>query len=237
MLNSKKSLVRSEGVAELALADVTLHPLVETHPRMEKDQYNALITSLRLSHQIEPIVLYRGKVVDGRHRCLALKELGADVVYAISLPNNTTLEEVGAFVDATETRRHQSATQLAIKAYDYWKRTKCTQLEAVAATGGSRANLQNVAKIVKHGRIDIINTLRAGGKVDISDKTTYKKYSDSLLAIIRKLSLQAYTPSAPADRVLTKEDFQRIENLAAGVSGWTVKEKKILIAKIYESMK
>lgn len=221
----------------IPVGEVVLHPLVETHPVMSTEQFEALKKSLEENSQIEPVTIYRGKVVDGRHRYKALMELDADVVYATSLPNNTKLQDVQKLVAATETRRHQSATQLAVKAYDYWKEYKCTQAEAVKVTGGSLPNLQHVAKIARLGRLDVINRLRSGGKVDVSDVKGVAKYTDSLLAIVQMLTKEQ-TSAVPVDRetTLTAQDYVKIDAVALLVRDWTPEEKKALIAKMYDTL-
>lgn len=238
MNNTKKSLLSkdAETLATIPIEEVVLHPIVETHPVMSADQFEALKQSLSEHHQLEPVLLYRGRVIDGRHRCRALKELGADVVYGVHLPNNTSLDKARSLIEASETRRHQTPTQLAIKAFDYWKRHGCTQEYAVKATGGSLANLQHVAKIEKYGRLDIINRLRGGGKLDVSDVRGVLKYTDSLLAIVQMLKRGTAPHKEAANPELSAADYVKIDAIVSLTASWSEKEKRALIAKLNDSL-
>ena len=53
-----------------------LDPCVELFPAMNSDEFNALKQSIQRNGQSEPILLFQGKVVDGRHRLKACQELG-----------------------------------------------------------------------------------------------------------------------------------------------------------------
>ncbi len=55
-----------------------LDPCVELFPAMNSDEFNALKQSIQRNGQSEPILLFRGKVVDGRHRLKACQELGIE---------------------------------------------------------------------------------------------------------------------------------------------------------------
>lgn len=55
-----------------------LHELADLFPQMSEGEYNALRDDISKRGQIEPILLYKGKVVDGRHRLRACQELGIE---------------------------------------------------------------------------------------------------------------------------------------------------------------
>ena len=55
-----------------------LDPCVELFPAMNLDEFNALKQSIQRNGQSEPILLFRGQVVDGRHRLKACQELGIE---------------------------------------------------------------------------------------------------------------------------------------------------------------
>ena len=80
---------------------VILHELCEIHPQMSKEQFETLTESLLLDGQQQPISLYRGKVVDGRHRVWAMRNLGIDFAKAVELPRNTRMDDVKSFVRAS----------------------------------------------------------------------------------------------------------------------------------------
>ena len=167
------------------------HKLADSHPEYTVGQFDALKLDIETNGQLVPITLYRGKLVDGRHRLRVLRELNSLTVTCISLPNNLTLAQVKERVLSTEIRRHQSPTQLAIKAYRRWKHQKCTQEEAVRLAGASATNLKLVNRLAKYGRLDIIDLLEAGGKVDTGLGINYERLTDSLSAIVKYLDLKS----------------------------------------------
>lgn len=53
-----------------------VHPLAEMIPAMSEEEFAELKADIEANGQAEPIVLYRGEVLDGRHRSRACEELG-----------------------------------------------------------------------------------------------------------------------------------------------------------------
>ena len=93
-----------------------VHDIANIMPLMDNDEKKALELDMGVNGQIQPIILYRGKVVDGRNRLNALKALGQKTVRCRKILNNLTLKDVQNYVISAETRRKQSKTQLAITA-------------------------------------------------------------------------------------------------------------------------
>ena len=217
-----------------------LHPLTETHPVMSVEQYEAFKLDIAKNGQLQPVIMYRGKIVDGRHRLRALKELGVAQVVATSLSNNLTLQEVEAKVVSTEKRRHQSPTQLAIRGYRLYK-GGVKQPEAVVATGCSLSNLKLVAALEKLGRLDLIEVLEQGGKVDIG-VAGYSKYTDSLLGVVQWVKGKRKEADEFMARLEGGEEASEGEAVNAGkvlavgtlLDGWSDKELDMLVAVIYE---
>jgi ParB-like chromosome segregation protein Spo0J len=48
-----------------------LHSLTETHPVMSIEQYEAFKADIAKNGQMQPVIAYRDKIVDGRHRLRA----------------------------------------------------------------------------------------------------------------------------------------------------------------------
>lgn len=222
---------------KLKLDEVSLHELTKTHPEMTIEQFIALKNDIETNGQKVPVMLYRGKIVDGRHRYKALTQLGRDTILANSLPNNLTLQEVKAEVDSTELRRHQTPTQLAIKAYKLYE-GGMLQADALARSGASKGNLSYVTQLVKMGRLDIVNLLEAGGKFDIGE-ANYPKPSDSLLGIVTYLKKQQALLEMAVGTGNEKERFTKEEQVMfdAVIAMIKVVPEKMLnpiLANIYE---
>lgn len=171
-------------------ADLTLHALVSKTPKMTAENYNSVKRDIEMNGQKDPVIVYRGKIIDGRHRWLMLQELGVDIIYYVELPNNTTLKELKATVFSKEFRRHESPAQLAISAY-YELTSEDSDYKTLADVadvfGIPRPRVSEVKQIaVTYGRMDILTTIFNGDRFDVG--TPYKpKYTDSLPAILNWL--------------------------------------------------
>ena len=166
-------------IKTIKLTDVTIHDLANSNPSMSDAEFNALQLDIAANTQLDPVTVYRGKIVDGRHRYKALTNLGLDTIIADILPNNTTLEKVRKLVMSKEIRRHQSATQKAIKAFRLVQ-MGTSNVDAVKCVGCSKTNLRYAIALGKLKRFDLIDRLEAGYKI----KNTNGKLTDSLLAVL-----------------------------------------------------
>ncbi len=217
---------------------VELHELTSTHPTMNNEQYEAFKLDIATNGQLQPVLLYRGKIVDGRHRLKALKELGVNTILTTSLNNNLRLKDVRTKVMSTERRRHQSPTQLAIKGYRL-HRDGMKQPDAVLATGCSLSNLQHVVAIEKLGRLDIIELLENGNKFDIGSGN-YKKFTDSLLGIVQWIkATRPKDEPVPIDKqvdgwVASDVDRLKVNAVATLMNGWSTAELQALLDIIVE---
>ena len=74
-------------VNTIAIDSYELHELVEVFPEMQDEEFAALKASIALNgfDPTEPITLWQGKVIDGRHRLRACRELGVEpAAYALA---------------------------------------------------------------------------------------------------------------------------------------------------------
>ena len=169
---------------------LTLHPEALATPKMSGIAYDALKRDIEINGQLDPVITYRGKIVDGRHRWLIIQELGIDFIKYIELPNNTTIAQLRRLVQSKETRRHETAGQLAIRAYRLYtqKDSEFSSMSAAAdAVGANRKRVSEVKKIIEmYGRIDIINKLFDGEQHNVGS-LTIPFWTDSLGTILRWL--------------------------------------------------
>jgi len=111
-------------------SDLEIHELANENRPMSSAEFSALKKDIEQNGQIMPVLLYRGKIVDGKHRRKALIELGSKQISAIRLPNNIMIDDVRRKVIGTEIRRTDNVAQRAIKAYNWVMLTGDTQGEA-----------------------------------------------------------------------------------------------------------
>jgi len=175
---------------EVKIDSLTLHAEALTTPRMLTEQFEALKDHIDKHGQLEPATTYRGKIVDGRHRWLALQELGIETIKIERMPNNSTLRDIKNIVRGKETRRHETASQLAITAYRLTldKNDPLTQADACSKVGANRKRVSEAKKIATvYGRSDILELLFNGEKFN-TGTTHVPFYTDSLGTILKWLS-------------------------------------------------
>jgi len=159
-INSIEPALYSAGeVQTLDLKDLTLHTLAEEHPTMTEPEFNRLKDSMQEIGQLEPIIIYKQKIVDGRHRFWAAESLGWTTILAIEIPPQTPLETVREIVFGSEVRRHQSATQKAIRAWWAVQEDGLTYREAERKFMTSRTMIAACKYIADHRGNDILKDL------------------------------------------------------------------------------
>lgn len=160
----------------MAAAGYRLHELADLFPAMIPAEYAALRASMA-AHGYDPawpVVRWRGRVIDGRHRLRACAELGIDPVYA-DLPDGA--DPVEAVIRANLTRRHLSEGQRGMLAADLAQRRPgrlnasadaFTQTDAAAMFGVSRSTVQRARRVQERAHPEVAAAVRAG-EVSVSD--------------------------------------------------------------------
>ena len=203
-------------IEEVMIDSLTLHDVALSTPKMNDEQYSALKQDIEMNGQIDPAIVYRGKIVDGRHRWLILQELGIKVILITRLPNNTTLAKLKSLVRSKETRRHESAAQLAISAYKYMQDSKenISQADAAEMFGANRKRISEAKKIAEfYKRPDILDTIFNGNKVN-TGTSNIPFWTDSLATIVKWLAEVSKLDNEPKVKARTEitEDEQKIVN-------------------------
>ena len=148
-----------------------LHNLTKKHRLMSEEEYRALLISIAEVGQLEPVKIYRGKIVDGRHRYWALKDLGIDYIKYIEIPHNTTLSEVKDMVMGSEVRRADSPFQKAAKAYlEYSTQDEYDMRYIANKIGISHGSISKMKTIAEKLGSDIIKHIYNKGYCYINKK-------------------------------------------------------------------
>lgn len=231
-------------IVTMKLSDLSIHDEALATPRMTSEQYEALKIDIEENGQHDPVLIYRGKIVDGRHRFLILTELNKETIACVKMPNNSTLDEIRRTVRSKETRRHETPTQLAISAYRYINSSKknITQAEASKKFGISVKTIGFVKKISKEFmREDIIDFLFNGDNINIgTDINPY--YTDSLKAISNWLdeSRAKQTKSKigiESRKELTEDENIMIAQVLAAIKNESKFLKEELASRLYSEIK
>ncbi len=107
-----------------------IHPLADCFPRMPGPEFVLLKKDIRENGLIEPIWVYDGKVLDGRHRQFACQEVGVEPRYRQYEGTNP----IGFVASLNVNRRHLSESQRAMAAANL----------ANMVVGGKEANSANL---------------------------------------------------------------------------------------------
>jgi transcriptional regulator with XRE-family HTH domain len=211
---------------EIVILDPTTvphHIIASEHREMSDEEFESLKLSIEENGQLVPIITYRGKLVDGRHRQRALIELGINEMKSIVIANNTPLEDVRSKVIGTEMRRTDTPTQKTIRAYKFYKDShgEYTQEEVAQKFGVSRTSISLAKKLESIAGSETLDKFYENGYVYIGYGQNKKKYTN-IQTVIRALKTEA------EDVVESKEiseslkmvysqmsDFAKVEDLAS----------------------
>lgn len=185
------------------------HEISSQHRDMNDMEFESLKLDIENNGQLIPILLYRGKIVDGRHRQRALIELGIHDIKCISIPNNTSLEEVKNKVIGTEMRRSDNVAQKSIRAFHWMNdNTGSTQQEAAIKFGINQARVSETKKLYDF----------------VGSKTIDKLYNQGYLIYGGK----KYTVIAKILQYLNTNEQEQIDREP------TTKQTKNMIDNLYE---
>ena len=178
-----------------------LDPCVELFPAMNSDEFNALKKSIQRNGQSEPILLFHGKVVDGRHRLKACQELGIEPkVETLSVKNYEQAKSM-AFArninrrNLTTGQRALMAAALCTRKPGQAKFSAATepplsQTQAADLFAVSRDSVQRAVKVYCDGGKEL-NRQLASGETTLNEAhvevTGSKRIKDSVLLQAAKL--------------------------------------------------
>jgi ParB-like chromosome segregation protein Spo0J len=133
---------------------LTVHAYADLFPRMGDEEFKALVEDIRANGLRQPIVIYQGQILDGRHRYDAAKQLGR------MLTDNdfTEFKPVGPdnalkfVVSQNVHRRHLNESQRALIAAQIANLQKGANQHTMA--GGS-IDLPSAAKMLNVGEASV----------------------------------------------------------------------------------
>lgn len=139
------------------------HPLSETVPgQMTEEEFIALCASIKADGQCQPIVLFEGKILDGRARYKAVRHLG-------NLPTTVQFEgdvaKAAAFViDNNLHRRQLNSMQKALVGAHFHMRKEAplSQKDAAAAVGVGLATLNLAVRLLASNNTPLIKRCEHG---------------------------------------------------------------------------
>ena len=145
MLNNlKDSKIK---IVDLSEKDVPFHPIATSQPLMSEEDFNALVDNITHNGQLRPVIVYKKKILDGRHRYKACKELGLPMKYVI-LKGEYNMSVLRELSDALHTNRNLTSVQKQAMAYMYKRDTaKVTYKQASDRYGIAERALKTITSL------------------------------------------------------------------------------------------
>lgn len=150
------------------MKDYEFHPLCLLMPEMSGDDFKLLSKRIKKHGLRDPIVLIDGKILDGRYRYLACREVGVEPRF-VELGDSADAEEFS--FDRNVARRHFSPSQRAQFALEMGKNGEGARNRAPAkpsnrsiakAVHVSTSTVDAAAKVAEHGAPELIAAVKVG---------------------------------------------------------------------------
>lgn len=181
-------------------------------PMALPEEQLALETDIAKNSQRDPLILWKGQVVDGRCRQKALISLQRHILYK-ELDDNLSEEDVACLVKSMNTRRNLTTTQkITIAAKEYCKEGNLLTVKQLAEQWGVSISIIENAVWLQRTHPQVIESLFNGRSVPIKNVKGIAVTSNKVSAIY------AFYKREIQDAVVYKEngwnDFASIETQA-----------------------
>jgi N6-adenosine-specific RNA methylase IME4 len=209
-----------------------IHPLAKLIPQMSAEEFTNLRNDIDANGLIEPIWLYEGMVLDGRHRYTACMELGVT-------PKFRQFEGVNPIdfvVSENLHRRHLSSSQLAVIAVDIEREQSVFAKARQKSLAGTRPNSQpDLVALIPQGERgksrDIAAKAMGTSPRYVSDAKKLQREAPELIEPIRNGEM---TITQAKTIVRRQERVERINEVSTGNKPLeTVTEAATLYPVIY----
>jgi ParB-like chromosome segregation protein Spo0J len=151
------------------VTELESHPYADMFPRMQGDEFNGLVASIKKDGQEEAIILYDGKILDGRNRNAACIEAGVKPL----CEEYEKEDPLGYVLRKNLHRRHLQTSQRAIVA------AKMANLPQ-----GARTDLEHSANLQKVFVQEAADTLNISSRSVEAAKTVLACGDDELIAAV-----------------------------------------------------
>jgi ParB-like nuclease domain len=195
----------------------SIHRFAELFPRMTPEEYKRFVEDIRANGQRQPVTLFQGAILDGRHRQDACKELGRDV--AVTEFKGTHDEALKLVISLNVERRHLNESQRAVIAAEiaklrkganqYTKEDGSIELSSAAtALGVGVASVKRARKVMNEAAPEVVEKIRQGAvRVGAVTKEVLKLPKDQQMKAIdaAKADPDANTACTNAENNLIKK--------------------------------
>jgi len=135
-------------------------------PLASEAEQAALTQDIADNQQQEPIILWKGEVVDGRCRQQALTTIGYNIMYR-ELNDDLSYDEVSVYVKSVNTRRNLTHTQKVMSACKQSLKPGAAKILTVAKAWGIGDKILKNARYIYKTKPEFVEPLFNGASVNI----------------------------------------------------------------------
>jgi len=195
-----------------------IHKIAKVNPKMSEEQFEQLTKSIKDIGITVPIILYRGLIVDGRHRVDVCKNTGITKLPAKIIPHKTKINDIEKEIYSMEVRRHQSKTQntcCAVLEYVKLKDSSTKVSQEVIAKGHKVALTRfSCAYYIYRYRREWFNVLLDGGQLKV--KNNFTDRLDVIKALVKEEQSKETNDIEKPEKVGIRESYLNDEYIING---------------------
>ncbi len=137
------------------------HPLADAFPMMEGEEFDNLVRSIREAGLINPIVLFEGKILDGRNRYKACTLAGVEPDF-VNFEEQDTNHCVDLVSALNVHRRHLSDSQRAMIGARLMQFKKASRHEASQIMNVSERSISKAAVVIGGAPSNVVDLVQRG---------------------------------------------------------------------------
>jgi ParB-like chromosome segregation protein Spo0J len=194
--------MQKSNIIALPNTGFEFHPLSYLFPLAVGLPFERLVTGIRDHGLIHPIVLYEGKILDGRSRHRACGQVGVAVAYETYDGDDplSYVIEVNNRRDLNESQRAMVATRLATLPQGRHSSGELSQEQAGLRIGVSVASIKRAKVVIENAEPEIIEAVDQGAiAVNTAAAMAYQSREEQLRRLARDLSKAAGSHRHPDD--------------------------------------
>ncbi len=166
------------------------HVMAGLVPMASEAEQSSLTEDIKMNGLREPVVLWRGKIIDGRCRQKACQQTGQRI-WSKEIDKDTSESDVRILVKSLNTRRNLTPTQKVISACKAsLDKNNSYSIKHVAESWGISKRILENARYIAKARPEYINPLFDGQSVDIvgsNGKETTSVKVTAIYAYLKRL--------------------------------------------------
>ena len=163
----------------LTITKYDFHDIANIYPLAKEEEFELLKESIKERGQLSPIIIFNKKIIDGRNRYLACKDLGIEPT--IEIFTGTEDEALEYAIELNSGRRHMAKSQSALMSADYVLKSRTGSGKKVSVASASKMFLVSEKYITR--AIAIMSNDKGVAKDVLDGKLTMSQAENKLYEI------------------------------------------------------